>query len=160
MILTINEAETNDIPSILNLIKELAIYERAEGEVVVSEESLLADGFGKNKLFTCFVARLNNQVEGIALVYTKFSTWKGRCVFLEDIIVSESQRGKGIGSALFKRVIEYSKEVNAGRLEWQVLDWNEPAIAFYKKFNSEFDPTWINCRFTKDQLMNMNLNEI
>jgi GNAT superfamily N-acetyltransferase len=95
-------------------------------------------------------------VVGIALLYTKYSTWKGRCIFLEDIIVTEKHRNKGIGKALFQRAIRYAAEQNAGRLEWQVLDWNESAIGFYKKFGALLDPTWINCKFTREQLKQLN----
>jgi len=153
----VEQAVPEDIPSILALIRELAVYERAEGEVIVTADTLLQDGFGENKVFTCFVSRDKEIISGIALVYTKYSTWKGKCIFLEDIIVNERYRRHGIGSALFQRVIRFAKEKNAGRLEWQVLDWNEPAIEFYRKFEAEFDATWINCRFTGEQLMNMEI---
>jgi GNAT superfamily N-acetyltransferase len=96
-------------------------------------------------------------VVGISLLYTKYSTWKGKCIFLEDIIVTESYRSKGIGSLLFERSIQFAKDQNAGRLEWQVLDWNEPAIQFYKKFEALLDPTWINCKFTREQLAQIEL---
>jgi GNAT superfamily N-acetyltransferase len=152
MSVIIENAVPADVPDILMLIKELAVYERAENEVTVSAANLLRDGFGPDKIFDCFVARENDQVLGIALVYTKYSTWKGRCIYLEDIIVKEDKRGNGIGRKLFKEVVRFAKDNFAGRLEWQVLEWNEPAIGFYKKFNAEFDSTWINCRFTKEQL--------
>jgi GNAT superfamily N-acetyltransferase len=150
-----NAAET-DAQAIADLIRELAEYERAPEEAVLHTEHILADGFGPNKIFTCFVARMDHVVVGIALLYTKYSTWKGRCIFLEDIIVTEKHRNKGIGKALFQQSIRYATEQNAGRLEWQVLDWNEPAIGFYKNFGAILDSTWINCKFTREQLKQLN----
>ena len=157
---TIEIALESDVPDILRLIKELAVYEKAANEVTVKESDLLKDGFGDDKIFDCFVARENESVLGIALIYTKYSTWKGRCIFLEDIIVSEDERGRGIGKELFRAVVKHAKNKAAGRLEWQVLDWNEPAIGFYKKFNSEFDPSWINCRFTREQLISIDPDKL
>jgi GNAT superfamily N-acetyltransferase len=153
---TIEDARPADADAIAKLIRELALYERAPDEAVLTPEIILEDGFGPNKIFTCYVARLGADVVGIALLYTKYSTWKGRCVFLEDIIVTEKHRNKGIGKALFQRAIRYAAELKAGRLEWQVLDWNEPAIGFYKNFGAILDPTWINCKFTREQLEQLN----
>ena len=146
-------ASQADIPEILNLIKQLAVYEKAAQEVTVDEAVLLRDGFGKDKIFDCFVARTEeNSIVGMALYYTKYSTWKGRCIYLEDIIVDASFRGLGIGKALFKAVYGVARDLNSGRLEWQVLDWNEPAIGFYRRFNAQFDAEWINCKFSREQL--------
>ena len=153
---SVEDALPTDAAAIAALIRELAHYERAPEEAVLTREDILEDGFGSNKIFTCYVARLENEVVGIALLYTKYSTWKGRCIFLEDIIVTEKHRNKGIGKALFQRAIRYAAEQNAGRLEWQVLDWNEPAIGFYKNFGAILDPTWINCKFTREQLTQLN----
>lgn len=158
MTIHITEALPSDVNSIHKLIFELATYEKAPEEMVITPEILLQDGFGDNKIFTCFVAKVDDIVVGIALLYTKYSTWKGKCIFLEDIVVTEAYRSKGIGSKLFKRSIQYAKDQNAGRLEWQVLDWNEPAINFYKHFDAVLDPTWINCKFTKEQLDKMVLS--
>jgi GNAT superfamily N-acetyltransferase len=157
MTIEIEEALPSDVNDIHRLIFELATYEKAPEEMIITPEILLEDGFGKNKIFTCFVARINQEVVGISLLYTKYSTWKGKCIFLEDIIVTESYRSKGIGSLLFERSIQFAKDQNAGRLEWQVLDWNEPAIQFYKKFEALLDPTWINCKFTREQLAQIEL---
>lgn len=148
----IEDATPADIPAMHRLIAELAKYERAEEEFVLSVEQLYEDGFGSKPIYNAFVAHHGSDIVGMALVYTKYSTWKGKCIFLEDIIVTESMRGKGLGYALFERCILYAKSQAAGRLEWQVLDWNEPAIAFYRKFNTHFDPTWINGKLTKEQL--------
>ena len=152
----VDHALESDAASICSLIYELAVYERAPNEAVLTPEIILKDGFGPNKIFTCFVARFNDKVIGIALLYIKYSTWKGRCVFLEDIVVTEQYRNKGIGKALFQRAIRFAVEQNAGRLEWQVLDWNEPAIGFYRNFGAELDPTWINCKFTREKLEQLN----
>jgi len=157
---TIEAALETDVSAILAFIKELALYERAPLEVTVTEAMLLEDGFGKNKIYDCWVARENGIVQGIALTYIKYSTWKGKCLFLEDIIVKESERGRGIGKELFKKIISISKEQNMGRMEWQVLDWNQTAIDFYKKFDAVLDPTWINCKFTHEQLQAIDFSKI
>ena len=103
------------------------------------------------------IASSEGEIIGVAIFYEKYSTWKGRCTYLEDLIVTESKRGVGAGKALFEGVINYAKERNSGRMEWQVLDWNQPAIDFYKSYNAELDGTWYNGRFTKEQLQNINL---
>jgi GNAT superfamily N-acetyltransferase len=136
----------SDIPDLLRLIQELADYEKAPNEVVVTEEILLEDGFGDNAIFEFFVAEHKSQILGIALYYTKYSTWKGRCLFLEDIIVTRSARQKGIGTLLMKAVIEQARVRKVKRLEWQVLNWNTPAIEFYKKINASIDDEWLNGR--------------
>lgn len=149
----IEPACPEDVPHILGLIKQLAEYEKAANEVTVTESILLEDGFGPNKIYSCFIARMDDgSIRGIALYYTKYSTWKGSCIFLEDIIVEESFRGLGIGKELFRAVYRIARESKAGRMEWQVLDWNEPAIGFYKRFNAQFDAEWINCKFNYEQL--------
>lgn len=148
----IRKGTTGDIHELLRLIKELATYEKAPDEVIVTEEILLEDGFGPNKIFDFFVAEYQKKVIGIALYYTKYSTWKGKCIFLEDIIVTEEMRCKGIGLLLFNEVKKIAKKKNVPRLEWQVLEWNRPAINFYKKQNSYLDPEWVNCKLTQEQL--------
>jgi GNAT superfamily N-acetyltransferase len=140
----IRPGERGDISGMLALIRELAVYERAEGEVVVTESQLAEDGFGKNPVFESFVAEINGEIAGMALFYTKYSTWKGKCIYLEDLIVREPLRRLGIGSALFEAVVELAARRRSGRLEWQVLNWNTPAIRFYEKYNPVFDDEWIN----------------
>ena len=142
----------SDIPQALNLVKELATYEKAPTEVEVTIEEMLNWGFGENKIFEFFVAEDDNQLVGISLYYYKYSTWKGKCMFLEDIIVTENRRGEGIGKKLFQEVLKVAAAEKVRRLEWQVLDWNETAIDFYKKFNSRFDSEWINCKLTDHDL--------
>ena len=144
-----------DIPQALQLVRELAAYENAPDEVDVTNEEMLAWGFGADKQFDFFVATENEVIVGMALYYFKYSTWKGKCLFLEDIIVTESKRGKGLGKLLFDKVVEVSKEQKVRRMEWQVLDWNKPAIEFYKKYNATLDGEWVNCKLTNHQLKEM-----
>lgn len=148
----IRKGTESDIEQALSLIKELAIYEKAPDEVEVTPNEMRAWGFGSNKIFDFFVAEENDVIIGMALYYFKYSTWKGKCLFLEDIIVTETQRGKGIGKLLFDKIIEVSKSTNVRRMEWQVLDWNTPAINFYKKYAATLDGEWINGKLTKAQL--------
>lgn len=144
--------EKKDVPALLGLIRELAIFEKAEGQVEVGVAELEKDGFGPQPLFGFFVADTGREIAGIALYYWKYSTWKGRCLFLEDLIVQEKFRGHGIGSKLFEQVIRMAREEGVRRLEWQVLDWNQPAITFYKKHSAVLDNEWINGKLTYDQL--------
>ena len=141
-----------DLPGTLNLIRELAEFEKAPAEVEVTISEMENWGFGENKLFEFFVAEQNGEIVGLALYYYKYSTWKGRCLFLEDIIVTENSRGAGIGKLLFDKIVEVAKKEKVRRLEWQVLDWNEPAIKFYKKYNATLDPEWLNGKLTNHQL--------
>jgi len=153
----IRKGEKADCLRTLELIRELAEYEKAPEEVAVILKDLEEDGFGEHSIYKLLVAEQNDNIIGVAIFYEKYSTWKGKCVYLEDLIVTESKRGIGAGKALFEAVISYAKEHNSGRMEWQVLDWNTPAIDFYKSYNAELDGTWYNGRFTLEQLQNMNL---
>lgn len=155
MSIVIRKGTEADIPFALNLVKELATYEKAPNEVEVTNEEMLAWGFGTDKQFDFFIAIENEVIVGLALYYFKYSTWKGKCLFLEDIIVTESKRGKGIGKLLFDKVVQVSKEMKVRRMEWQVLDWNMPAIEFYKKYNTTLDGEWVNCKLTNYQLEKM-----
>ncbi len=155
MKVVIRKGEEKDIARALQLVQELAIYERCPEEVVVSEQQMKDWGFGANKIFDFFVAEENEIIHGIALYYYKYSTWKGKCIFLEDIIVTETMRGRGIGKKLFDAVAAVAKKENVKRLEWQVLEWNETAINFYKKYKATFDSGWINCKLTDEQLKDL-----
>lgn len=146
MSIQIRQAQKTDIPAILDLIKELALYEKAPHEVTITPEILERDGFGTHPLFWVILAEENNEVLGMSFYYIRYSTWKGPCLYLEDIIVKESQRGRGIGTLLMDATIEKAKEMKVALMVWQVLDWNEPAINFYKKYNAEFDDEWVNCK--------------
>lgn len=151
---SIRKGIKSDLPQVLELIRELAIYEKAEGEVIVTVKDLEQDGFGAHPYFHFFVAESDKKIVGIALYYIKYSTWKGKCVFLEDLIVTNDFRKLGIGKKLFNEVVKAAKEMHAERMEWQVLDWNEPAIDFYKTFNTHFAPEWVNCKLVGDQIQN------
>lgn len=140
----IRKATPNDMPAVHGLIRELAIYEKAEEQHTNSIEQLTEDGFGPNKVFDCIVAEKDGIVVGFALFYTSYSTWKGKCLYLEDFLVTESMRGLGIGKLLFDEVLQIAKNRKVGRFEWQVLDWNEPALNFYRKYNANLDGEWVN----------------
>lgn len=154
MEVNIRRAVKEDCPRLLELIKELAVYERAPDEVTVTSQHFEESGFGKNPVWWAFVAtsppsplsgREGEVIYGFALYYIRYSTWKGQAMYLEDIIVTNEMRGKGIGKLLFERLIEEAREKKFNRIIWQVLDWNEPAINFYKKYNTTFDAGWLNC---------------
>jgi GNAT superfamily N-acetyltransferase len=145
MEITIRRAVKEDCPRLLELVTELAIYEKAPDDVTVTLEHFTESGFGKNPVWWAFVAEAGGTIQGFALYYIRYSTWKGQAMYLEDIIVTESMRGKKIGKLLFDRLIEEAKEKKFNRIIWQVLDWNEPAINFYKKYNTDFDGEWLNC---------------
>ena len=145
MEITIRRAVKEDCPRLLELIKELAAYEKAPNDVTVTMDHFIESGFGRQPVWWAFVAEVDGKVEGFALYYIRYSTWKGQAMYLEDIIVTESMRGKQLGKFLFDRLIEEAKEKKWTRIIWQVLDWNEPAINFYKKYNASFDNEWVNC---------------
>ena len=138
----IREGMPKDIPEVLALIKELAIFEKEPNAVVVTVEDLLRDGFSENPLFYTFVAEVQNEIIGVALFYYRFSTWKGKTIHLEDLIVKETKRGTGAGFALYTEIIKQGKKDNVKRIEWNVLDWNTPAIAFYKKSGATVLNDW------------------
>ncbi len=146
----IRKGEIKDIPDTLSLIKELAAYEKAPNEVEVDMQEMIENY--QNKVFDFFVAELNTKIVGIALYYYKYSTWKGRCIYLDDIIITEKHRNKGIGKSLMQAVIQIAKKEKVRKLEWQVLKWNTPAIEFYKKLNTIFDDEWLNCKLTYEQI--------
>ena len=150
MNIIIRKANTSDYNQILNLIRELAEYENCLPEVETTKESMKED----SNLFNAFVAESNNQIIGTALYFPYYSTWKGKCIYLEDIVVSDQHRKKGVGKLLFDALIDEAKIFGAKRLMWQVLDWNEPAINFYKKLNADLDSKWINCKLTEEQIQN------
>ena len=138
----IRKATKNDIPSVLELIQELATFEKEPDAVVVTVDDLVRDGFSENPLFHCFVAEVENQIIGMALYYYRYSTWKGKTIHLEDLIVKENKRGTGAGFALYKEIIKQGKAENVRRIEWNVLDWNTPAIGFYEKSGAKVLADW------------------
>ncbi|MCB9360116.1 MAG: GNAT family N-acetyltransferase [Flavobacteriales bacterium] len=141
---TIRKATKEDLPEVLALVTELAVYEKASHEVTITLEELEKDGFGENPLYWIILAENENGILGMSFYYIRYSTWKGRCLYLEDIVVKEEYRGQKVGKVLFEETIKAAKAMNAKLMTWQVLDWNEPAINFYKKFNAELDGEWIN----------------
>lgn len=145
MEINIRKGEKRDVPGVMELVKELAAFENATHEVENSIQRMEAEGFGDSPAFEFFVAEHHGQIIGIALYFFSYSTWKGRSCFLDDLIVTESFRGKGIGKKLFNKVAEVAKEQKCGKLHWQVLDWNAPAISYYKSLNAKFDAAWVNC---------------
>lgn len=145
MEIIIRKAVPTDCPRMMELIQELATYEKAPDEVTVSLSHFQESGFGTNPVWWAFVAEVQGVVIGLALYYVRYSTWKGQRMYLEDILVTEDMRGQKIGSLLFDALIKEAKEKGFNGMNWQVLDWNEPAINFYKKYNANFDPEWVNC---------------
>ena len=131
----------------MELIRELALYEKAPEEVTVSLQHFEESGFGDHPVWWAFVAEINGVVAAFALYYIRYSTWKGQRMYLEDILVTERMRGKGIGGMLFDRLIEEAREKQLNGIVWQVLEWNEPALRFYQKYHAEFDNEWVNGSF-------------
>lgn len=144
MEIKIRRAVSKDCPRLLELIHELAVYEKAPQEVTVSLEHFEKSGFGEQPVWWAFVAEDEKGIQGFALYYIRYSTWKGQTLYLEDIIVTAERRGEGIGGKLFEQILAEAKERKLVRVVWQVLEWNEPAINFYKKYNASLDPEWIN----------------
>ena len=151
MEIKIRKAVRKDCARMMELIQELATYEKAPDEVTVSLSHFEESGFGQNPVWWAFVAEVSGVVVGMALYYVRYSTWKGQRMYLEDILVTEEMRGKKIGSLLFNALIEEAKDKKFVGMNWQVLDWNEPAINFYKKYNASFDPEWLNCAISFNQ---------
>ncbi|AEW01323.1 GNAT family N-acetyltransferase [Niastella koreensis] len=145
MEIRIRHAVKEDCARLLELIRELAEYEKAPQEVTVTMEHFVESGFGKQPVWWALVAEVDGQVEGFAMYYIRYSTWKGQRMYLEDLIVTEKMRGQGLGKKLFDQLIVEAKEKQFNGIVWQVLEWNEPAINFYKKYKAHFDPEWINC---------------
>lgn len=140
----IRKAVQEDCAPMLELIKELADYEKALHEVTLTLDQFIEDGFGKSPVWGAFVAEFNGEIVGISLYYDRYSTWKGRRLYLEDLVVTENLRGKQIGKKLFEATLEYGKSNQYSGMVFQVLNWNEPAINFYKKYSPKFDDEWLN----------------
>ncbi len=152
--MVIRKGRKEDLKSALELVKELAVYENALHEVKNTVKEMEKDGFGPNPVFDFFVAENDNGIIGMSLYYYRYSTWKGKILYIEDLIVSEKYRRSGAGSRLMEASILEAKKQNCNGVQWQVLDWNEPAIKFYKKYNPAQDPEWVNFRIDKEQLQN------
>ena len=143
-----------DMPEVLRLIKELAAFEKEPDAVDITVDTLIKEGFGNSPLFTCFVAEVEEEIVGMALVYDRFSTWKGRSIHLEDLVVNEKMRGTGVGKALYTKVIEYAEAQKVKRLEWVVLDWNEGAIKFYEKSGASLLKDWYLVQMDEEGIKN------
>ena len=145
MDIIIRPAKKEDCQRMMDLIHELAVYEKAPEQVVVPFDHFVESGFCPNPVWWALVAEVNGVVVGMALYYVRYSTWKGQRMYLEDLIVSEDMRGNKIGGLLFDALIKEAKSKNFVGMNWQALDWNEPALNFYRKYNASFDPEWVNC---------------
>jgi GNAT superfamily N-acetyltransferase len=141
----VRRAEIEDCQRMMELVQELAEYEKAPDEVTITMDHFIESGFGEHPVWWAFVAEVDGVVQGFALYYIRFSTWKGQRMYLEDFYVTEKMRGMGLGKLLFEQLFEEAKSRNFTGIAWQVLEWNEPAINFYKKYNPTFDGEWVNC---------------
>ena len=148
----IRKGEKQDLPYVLGLIKELAKYENSLEEVSITIKDLENDGFGNHPFYWFLVAEKNKKIIGLSFYFIRYSTWKGKFLFLEDFIIKEEYRRQGIGSLLFESTINICKELKCNGMFWQVLDWNEPAINFYKKYNANISGEWLNGRLSKKQI--------
>jgi len=152
MQVNLREARREDCPRLLELVHELALFEKAPQEVDVSLAEFEDAGFGNKPVWKAFVAEVAEYIVGFALYYVRYSTWKGRRIYLEDLIVTEEWRGKGIGKLLFDRIVQETKELGFSGMVWQVLDWNQPAIDFYKKYEAGIEAGWLNASLSKKQI--------
>ncbi len=154
MNVSIRVGQKQDCGRLLELIKELALYERAPEEVTVTLTQFEEAGFGTKPVWKAFVAEQDGIIQGFALYYIRYSTWKGCRLYLEDFLVTEALRGQGIGKILFETVINEAKELGFNGMTWQVLDWNEPAINFYNKYEAHIESGWLNASLSKEQINN------
>ncbi len=142
--ITVRKAQREDCPQMMELVRELALYERAPDEVTVTMNHFEESGFGPNPVWWAFVAEVDGEIKGFALYYIRYSTWKGQRMYLEDIVVTEAARGQGLGKMLMQALISEAETRKFNGIVWQVLEWNEPALRFYEKFNAKFDAEWVN----------------
>ena len=152
--LKIRKGTKKDLPFILELIKELADYENSLDQVSITLKDLEKDGFGSYKYYKFLVAEKNSRIIGVSFYWIRYSTWKGKLLFLEDFIVTKKHRQTGVGEALFNATIKVCKDENLNGMCWQVLDWNQPAIKFYKKYSAQISNEWLNGKLTKEQIIN------
>ncbi len=158
LLMVIRKGQKEDMPAALELIKELAVFEKEPDAVVVTVDELVKDGFGPNPLFKTFVAEKDNEIIGMALFYYRYSTWKGKTIHLEDLIVKENHRGTGAGSALYKEVIKFAKQEGVRRVEWAVLNWNQHAIDFYERSGATVFQDWLTVQMDEEGITKFTLN--
>jgi len=156
MKITIREGIKEDLPAVLRLIKELADFENARDQVTITLEDLEKDGFEGSPWYWFLVAEKDNEIVGLSFYWIRYSTWKGKFLFLEDFVIKEEYKRQGIGSKLFEETIKICKEQDLNGMIWQVLDWNTPAIDFYKKYNADISKDWLNGKLTKKQIEKIN----
>lgn len=154
--INIRKGEKSDLPQILSLIKELAEYENALDQVSITLEQLENDGFSETPSFYLLIAEKNNEIIGMSFYWMRYSTWKGKFLFLEDFIIKKKYRRSGVGKALFNETIKICQKNKLNGMCWQVLDWNTPAINFYKKYKSTISGKWLNGGLTKEQIQSFN----
>ena len=155
--LSIRKGQKKDLPFVLELIKELAEYENALDQVAITLSQLERDGFGSKPYYYFLVAENHNKIVGMSFYWIRYSTWKGKFLFLEDFVVTKSYRKNGVGTALFHETLKICKQKKLNGMCWQVLDWNTPAIDFYKKYNADISNTWLNGKLTKKQIDSLTL---
>ena len=156
MKITIREGIKEDLPAVLRLIKELADFENARDQVTITLEDLEKDGFEGSPWYWFLVAEKDNEIVGLSFYWIRYSTWKGKFLFLEDFIIKDKYRRQGIGSKLFEATIKICQKLELNGMIWQVLDWNTPAIDFYKKYDAEISTDWLNGKLTKKQIEKIN----
>ena len=159
MKITIREGIKKDLPTVLELIKELADFENARDQVTITLEDLEKDGFEEKPWYWFLVAEKDNKIVGLSFYWIRYSTWKGKFLFLEDFVIKEEYRKQGIGSLLFEETIKVCQKLNLNGMIWQVLDWNTSAIKFYKKYNADISKEWLNGKLTKNQIDNLYTNK-
>lgn len=159
MSISVRVAQKGDMKAVIKLINELAVFEKEPKAVEITATDLERDGFGENPAFHCFVAENRTNIVGIALVYMRYSTWKGSVLHLEDLVVSQAMRGQGIGTILLDEVVKYGNQLGVKRISWEVLDWNEPAITFYEQKGANVMRDWnvvhLNEKAIKEYLLNL-----
>ena len=156
--MNIRKGTKNDMPAVLELITELAVFENEPDAVSITVDDLIKDGFGQDPLFYTFVAEKDGEIIGMALFYYRYSTWKGKTIHLEDLVVKESMRGTGAGSALYKEVIKFAKAEGVRRVEWVVLDWNTHAIDFYKRSGATVFNDWLTVQMDEEGITKFTAN--
>ena len=149
---TIRKGIREDLPSVLKLIKELADFENAKDQVTITLEDLEKDGFGEHPWYWFLVAEKDDKIVGLSFYWIRYSTWKGKFLFLEDFVIKQESRRHGIGSKLFEETLKICKKLRLNGMIWQVLDWNTPAIDFYKKYDADISKNWLNGKLTKKQI--------